>query len=728
MPLGQNEQETSVEQTAPTWEIPPFRETHDDPLLDCLTRLAKILERPCSAEAATAGLPLEKNRLTPALFVRAAARVGLNARVVRRALDDISPLVLPVVLLLDNRQACIVESFAENGRVHVIQPESGGVIALEREELQARYTGHAIFVRPNYQYDSRSSNIEHVSPQRWFWDTLKKSRLIYGEVFIATILINIFALATPLFTMNVYDRVVPNNATETLWVLATGVAIVFIFDMVMRGLRGYFLDAASKRADIMLSAMLFERVLGIKMAARPTSVGSFANNLQDFDSLRDFLTSTTLTALIDLPFAFLFIFVIWMIAGPLAWAPLALLPLAIIIGLLIHFSLGNQINDMYKQSAQKHGALIETLTGLETIKSMGAEGVRQRHWEQTVGSIARLGLKIRFLSASASNFTAFVQQSATVVVVLIGTYLIAKGELTVGALVACTLLTNRALAPLTQVVAMLTRYHHAKSSLSTLTKLMELPLERPPGKSFLHREQISGSIEFSNVAFSYPGQETETLRDISFKIAAGEHVAIIGRIGSGKTTIEKLLLGLYEPTEGSILVDGIDMHQLDPSDIRRNIGYVPQDVMLFYGSVKDNICLGMPHADDDTVLRAAEIAGVTDFVSRHPQGLDRQIGERGEGLSGGQRQCVAIARALLHDPPLLLMDEPTNSMDNTTEEQFKTRLAHYVEGKTFLLVTHRASLLKLVSRIIIIDNGSIVADGPKDRVLDALHQGKIRIG
>lgn len=725
--MKQQTEQHVAEKNESSWEAPLSREVHDDPLLGCLTIIARLLERPCTAASVTAGLPLENNKLTPALFLRAAERAGLSARLVKRSLSEISPLVLPAVLLLKNGQACILESVAEGGALRIIQPESGGVTDVALADVEKSYNGHAIFVRPTYKYDSRTSNIQQVRPNRWFWDTLKNSWAIYSEVFIASILINLFALVTPLFTMNVYDRVVPNKALETLWVLVLGVLIVFVFELVMRLLRGYFLDVASKRADIMLSATLFERMLGIKMSARPASVGAFANNLQEFETVRDFLTSTTLTALIDLPFAVLFIFIIWMIGGDLAWVALLALPLAVVVSLLIQIPLGKTIHDMFKHSAQKHGALIETLTGLETIKSMGAEGPRQHQWEQAVGSIAKLGLKVRFLSAAANNFTAFVQQVATVAVVLLGVYYIAAGDLTVGALVACTLLTNRALAPLSQVVATLTKYHHAKSSLSTLSKLMEMPLEREQGKVFLHRETLGGEIEFKHVSFTYPGQEVAVLRDVSFKITPGEHVAIIGRVGSGKSTLEKLIMGLYEPTAGAILIDGTDMRQLDPIDIRRNIGYIPQDVTLFYGNVKENICLGMPYADDVAILRAAEISGVADFVSRHPLGFDLQIGERGEGLSGGQRQEMAIARALLHDPPILIMDEPSNSMDNTTEERLKGRLEGYVKGKTVMLVTHRASLLKLVSRIIVVDNGAIVADGPKEQVLEALTHGKIRI-
>lgn len=712
----------------PVAESPGGRSSHDDPLLGCLTILTKMIHQPFSADALTAGLPLVENRLSPALFVRAAARANLSARVVKRPLDKISALVLPAVLLLKDGQACILEKIRDDGGLRVIQPESGeGATTLSFDDVLAQYDGHAIFVKPAYRFDDRSASSVIPRPHHWFWDTLKDSWVIYSEVLLASFLINFFALATPLFIMNVYDRVVPNNAVETLWVLSIGIAIVFGFDWLIRTLRGYFIDIASKRTDIVLSAMLFERVMGIRMSARPPSVGAFANNLQEFESLRDFFTSTTLTALVDLPFTILFILIIWMIGGPLAWIPVAIIPLAVLAGFVIQIPLGKTVAQLFRHSTQKHATLIECLTGLETIKSVGAEGTRQRLWEQAVGNIAKLSLRVRLLSAGASNTTAFLQQLATVIVVIGGVYLIAAGELTIGALIACTLLTGRALAPLSQVAATLTRYHQARASLQTITRLMDLPLERPAGKSFLHRPLFSGDIEFRGVVFAYPDQQVAALKGVSFRIRKHEHVAIIGRIGSGKSTIARLVLGLYEPDSGSVLLDGTDVRQLDPADIRHNIGYVPQDIMLLYGSVRDNIVLGAPHADDVAMLRAADVAGVAAFVGADPAGFDRQVGERGEGLSGGQRQSVAVARALLADPPILLMDEPSNAMDNRSEELLKQRLAAQLAHKTLLLVTHRASLLSLVSRIIVMDGGSVVADGPKDDVMEALKQGKIKV-
>jgi ATP-binding cassette subfamily C protein LapB len=416
-----------------------------------------------------------------------------------------------------------------------------------------------------------------------------------------------------------------------------------------------------------------------------------------------------------------------LIGGSLAIVPIIVLPLSLSLAYAIHRTIAGNITELQRHSSQKQATLIETLTGIETIKCLGAEGAAQQRWEQLTGVIAQLGLRTRFLSTTAINFTLFMQQIASVAVIAYGVYLIADGELSVGGLIASTILTSRALAPLAQLAGTLTRYNQARSSYTATDAMLHLPVERPAGKQFLDRPLIKGDIEFRNVCFSYPDQELVALDGISFRVAAGDHTAIIGRIGSGKSTIERLVLGLYEPASGSILIDGTDSRQLDPADLRRNIGYVAQDTFLFYGSVRDNIITGMPHAEDSAILAAATIAGVADFVDQHPSGYDMQVGERGERLSGGQRQSIAVARALLRDPPILVMDEPSNAMDNTTEEQFKSRLSRWSAGKTLLIVTHRASLLSLVDRIVVMDNGRIIADGPKERVLDALRQGHIKV-
>jgi ATP-binding cassette subfamily C protein LapB len=392
----------------------------------------------------------------------------------------------------------------------------------------------------------------------------------------------------------------------------------------------------------------------------------------------------------------------------------------------MQYPLRRVVEKTYRESTQKHALLVETIDGLETIKATAAEGRVQRAWERFSGLTAESSGKARFISGFATTFAQVSIQLSVVAVVVFGVHLIADGEITMGALVAATILTGRALAPLSSIANMLTRLQQSRVALRSLDSIMKAPVERPADKSFLHRPRLHGQVELKKVDFSYPGHETKALDGMSFSIKPGEHVGILGRIGSGKSTVARLLLGLYEPTDGAVLMDGTDIRQIDPADLRRNIGYVSQDNYLFFGSVRDNISYGAPHVDDQAILRAAHVSGVADFLRSHPLGFDLQVGERGMGLSGGQRQAIVIARAMLLDPPIILLDEPTSCMDNSTEAVFKNRLSQVLPGKTLLLVTHRSSLLSLVDRLIIVDGGKIVADGPKDEVLTALKQGQIR--
>ena len=714
--------------TAETWELPPEASHRCDPLLDCLARITGLLGKPWSSTALTAGLPVADDGLTPDLFVRAADRAGLTARVVCRPLAEISSLVLPAVLLLNGRQACVLTRKDDSGHLEIHVPESGGVCRTSLEDLEPNYSGHAIFVQPRPKLDARSEQSAIPRPRHWFWSVMAQCWPTYSEALVASLLINLFALTTPFFTMNIYDRVVPNMAIDTLWVLTIGATIVFGFDLLMRTLRAYFIDVAGKRVDVTLSASIFASVLGIRMAGRPASVGAFANNVQEFESFRDFVTSATVTALVDLPFALLFIGVMAWIGGPIAWVPVIAFPVIVGFGLALQGPLSRVVQETYRHAGQRQATLVESLAGLETIKTQRAEGPAQRRWEQSIGQIALLGLRARFLSTAVVNFATFAQQLAYAAVIVVGVYLIGQERLTVGGLIACALLTGRVLAPLSQIASLITRFHQARTALTSIDRLMSLPVERPRDHEFVSRPRLRGGIEFRDVTFTYPGQEVAALTHVSFHIAPGERVALIGRIGSGKTTVEKLVLGLYEPTDGSILIDGVESRQWDPADLRRDIGYVPQDIVLFFGSVRDNIVLGSPGADDAMVLRAAEQAGVTEFVNRHPRGFAMQVGERGDGLSGGQRQAIAVARACLLQPPVLLLDEPSNAMDNRSEELFKARLAEQLDGRTLLLITHRASLLSLVDRVIVLEAGRVATDGPRDQVLAALAGGKVSAG
>ena len=700
---------------------------NQDPLQRCLLALARHHGEATSAEALISGLPLEHGRLTPSLFARAAARANLTANVVNRWPAQVSEDLLPAVILSEAEQACVLMGWSADGEVaQVIYPDlPDAEVAVARADLEAFSNGSAILCKPKFKFDARAPKQALASEEHWFWSAVKKNLPVYRDVLVAAFFINVFALALPLFTMNVYDRVVPNYAVETLWTLAIGLLIVVVMDFTLRMMRSYFLDLASERIDRHVSADIMERVLGSRLEHRPSSVGSYAVNLRSFDSVRDFINSVSITTLIDLPFAVIFCAVIFWIA------PMVLLPLlAGVVIVLVYVSVGRgKLRELsettYRAGVQRNATLIESLVGLDTIKAMGAESKTQRRWEEATAFLARTGVQLRLVSNANQFVTAGTTQLVTLFVVVTGVYLITEGLLSMGGLIACTMLAGRVMAPVGQLAGLLTQFQYAQISLGSVDQIMETPQERPEGARFLSRETFGGEIEFKDVTFSYPGSEMPSLVDVSFKIKPGEKVAILGRVGSGKSTLQKLAMGLFQPSEGAVLIDGIDLRQLDPAEYRKQVGYMPQDLTLFHGTLRDNIVIAHPYASDSDVLKAAEQANLLEFVNRHPQGFDMTISERGDSLSGGQRRCVALARAVLGEPPVVLMDEPTGSMDHSTEVAVKSSLAAFIAGRTWIVVTHRNSLLEMVDRIIVIDNGKIVADGSRQSVITALQQGKI---
>ena len=712
-------------------EVVPAEPTINDELLQCLQIVARAHGESTTPDALMAGLPAEHARLTPSLFARAALRAHLSSQLVKSPLGELNTALLPAIVLLKGERACVLFGFnADRSEARVVFPELGDShVQLPLTELETDYLGTSIYARPSHRYDARTPEVRASrSDGHWFWSVIAESRPLYSDVLLAAFMVNLFALGMPLFLRIVYDRVVPNHAFDTLWVLTSGLMVMLVGGLILRVVRGRFVDLASSRADVKLSAVIMEHVLGTRMEHRPASAGSFASNLRAFESIRDFVGSATVVAFIDLPFALVFVAVIaW-----IEWVMVIPLFVGATVMLLYGFAVKRRMTELtaetYRAGAQRNASLIEALVGFETIKALAAEGRIQRKWERSAVLLARLGTQLKLLSSTASNSSAFIQQLINLVIVIIGVYLIADKQLTMGAMIACTMLAARAMSPIGQVSGLLVQYHTAATALVTLDEMMKKPVERPVGTNFISRGRLKGAIEFRAVDFSYPGQAAPSLREISFSIKSGEKVAILGRIGSGKTTLEKLILGLYLPSEGAVLVDGVDVRQLDPAELRRQIGYVQQDVMLFYGSLRENITLGAPLADDADIIRAAEIGGILGLVNHHPQGFDMLVGERGESLSGGQRQGVAIARAAINNPPIMLLDEPTSSMDFSSEDDIKRRLTAFSVDKTMVLVSHRTSLLDLVDRIIVLDGGRIVADGPKEQVITALRQGRIGKG
>lgn len=712
--------------TSQTPHLGDPRARHDDPLLDSLLSLCALHQRPASRAMLSAGLPLPAQRLTAELLPRAAARAGLQGRWLQRPLRQIPAIALPALLLLkEGRAAILLAHEGEQARLLLSESE-GGEVRVALDLLEEDYSGEVFFAQPRHAFDQdRESLIPRT--RSWFRDTLKRSRWLYIDAIAASVLINLIGLFAPFFVMNVYDRVVPNQAAATLWVLALGISSAFLFDLLLKTMRGLCLDLAGKKTDLIISASLFQRIVGMAMKMRPARVGSFAQHIHEFQVLRDFLASLTLTSLIDLPFTLLVLFVIAVLGGHLVWVPLLAFPLALGLGWLLQRPLAETMERSMALSAERQSSLIETLAGLDAVKVNNAESERQYLWEQTIGTLGRLELRARMLSSLALNLTGFIQQLAGVVTIVIGVYLIIAGELSMGGLIACYMLGSRALAPLGQLSGLLTRYQQARVTMASINQLMELPQEREEQARGLNRPQLRGAIECRQLEFRYPQQQNAALSGIDLRITPGEKVGIIGRSGSGKSSLAKLLVGLYQADSGHLLVDGVDVRQLDVGDLRHNIGYVAQDIQLFSGSLRDNLVSGARYVEDELVLQAAELAGVHEFARLHPQGYEMPVGERGQLLSGGQRQAVALARALLLDPPILLLDEPTSALDNTGEERLKRRLKPFIADKTLVLVTHRTSLLSLVDRLVVIDRGCIVADGPKADVMDALKGGRISV-
>lgn len=719
----------ALPKTPTSWRLSHDSDVIDDPLSDCLVILAKLYGRQVSRTTLRAGLPLTDDRLTVKVSARAAQRAGLASRVLRRPLAKMTNLELPCILLLKENMAVVLIRLDAKGKTAtVLRPESGGgENTIDLDELAARYVGYALFASPEFQPEKQSVAEMSGTRRHWFWSTLLSSWRIYRDVLLASFLINVFGLTTPFFILNVYDRVIPNSAFETLWVLAIGIGVIYLFSTIMRGLRGYFIDEAGKKASLEVSSIIFEKVLGLKMASRPESIGSFANKIQQFDNIRDFITSLSITGLVDLPFVVLGLIAIWYLSGATVVIHISSIVILLVYSLFIQVPLRKSVEQTYHASARKNAVLVEGLNGLETLKMLGAESKVQTSWEEAVGHISTWSARSRFLSTSVNHLANFVQSITVVAVIIAGVYVIAKGEMSQGGLIAIVMLTRQVIAPMAQVVGLATRYHQARTAMETLNQVMAMPVERPPNKTFLHRVGLKGEIEFKDMCFTYPDQSFMALKDISLKIAPGEKVGIIGAIGSGKTTFGKMMLGLYEPDRGMVAIDGTDIRQIDPSELRRFIGCVPQDVTLFRGSVRDNIVLGCDVARDADILRASEMSGLLEIIKHHPLGFDMPVGEQGRLLSGGQRQVVAMARALLLDPPVLILDEPSSSMDGKTESTLRSNLSHIVQGKTLVIITHRASLLAMVDRIIVLDRGSVRADGPKKEILEALKNGQINI-
>lgn len=697
---------------------PPSRQGPDDDVLEaCLIFLAETFDLPVSAAAIRADAVGQGRRMTPDDFVEAARRHGIETARGARDLDAIPGSLFPVVALLRNGRAIVLLERVDEDTFAVFDPALGGVpVRMSRPALGTEFLGEVLAARPRHRPTPTSSAADG-SERHWFWSALASSRWTYAQVVLAAALTNLLGLSTSLFIMVVYDRILPNEATESLVALTLGVVIALAFDFIVKMLRAVFIDSAGQKADLRMGRRIFDHLLDLRMAARRGSTGGFANTLREFETLREFFASASLVALVDLPFILLFVWVIHLIGGPLFIVPLLSVPIVLAVGAAVQPFLNRLAGDAFAEGRNKQGVLVEAVAGLETIKASGAAPVIRERWEDSVRHQSDVGRRGRAIQQFALNAAAFTQQAAQVVIVVYGVFLVGDGTISMGAMIACVILTGRALAPLAQLAQTMTRANQARTSYRAIDALMALPSERPQGRRYLSRPDIRGGVRFEEVSFTYPEQTQPALSKVSLSIAPGEHVALLGRVGSGKSTLARLLLGIYEPDEGAVLVDDTDIRQIDPAELRVSIGSALQEAWLFSGTLRQNIAIGARRPDDAAILAAAKASGAHEFIARHPQGYDLVVGERGEGLSGGQRQQVCLARALVGDPPVLLLDEPTSAMDSTSERAVIEQLRAATAGRTLLLVTHRPSLLALADRVIVLDRGRIVADGPREEVM-----------
>jgi ATP-binding cassette subfamily C protein LapB len=704
--------------TAPTLE----KQTHDDPLLRAIAALATHHGRPVAAELIGRALPLESGRLPLHYVIEACDRAGLIARATSVTADTLQPMALPVlalrkdgppVLILGRKRARVLMSDGDGGGTWT--PLADLIPALEPEGW---------FVQGKLFLDGRSQLYDATPTKEWFWGPLRTNYGIYGYAAVTSLVINLGAMVSTFYVMAVYDRVIPNRSIDTLWVLTAGVVALYAFDFVLKSLRSGLIDAASRRFDVLVGTRVFGHVLALSPAERPQSAGTLANTVREFDALRDFFSSTTITVLGDLPFLVMFVAVIAWFAGPVAWVPLVAIPIVLGAAALFLRPMERLTDKLYKLSAQRNAHLYESVTGLDVLRTTGASAWARRKWDKMLVEHAEGSLVSRQLAQLSLNMTVLLQATVSVGVIVTAALLVSEGKLSTGAMVACTILSGRALAPLATVAGLITRVHSMRSSLSSLDKLMQAKGDEGDASERMSVPHVAGTLEFHSAELSFPGpggtKGRQALAGVSVSIAAGEHLAVVGRVGSGKSSLLGLAVRLHAPTGGHVLLDGIDVRQIAPDDLRTHIGYVPQDPFLFHGTVRENITLGYPGATDAEVLAAAEVACLQDLLSGSAEGLASLVGECGRHMSGGMRQAVTIARAIVSNPPVLLLDEPTSMMDHATEHAVLSRLFAMRRGKTTIVVTHRPAVLSYLERVVVVEGGRIAADGPKTQVLQQL--------
>ena len=696
-----------------------------DDFKSCFAAVAAYLGRPSAETVLFSGVPISSDQIEIDEINNLAERIGLEIMQFDHRDFWRGRFDLPAIIFRANQPPVALLAEAPGDVAgYVTAPQEDGRTSISRAGLLGSRITAGVSFSISYANTMENMNVglaQTIERRHWLTGTLGAFWRSYYRVALAAVFINMIAIASPIFTMNVYDRILPNKAIPTLWVLAIGVSTAILFDLLLKTARAALIDHAGRKADLRISYLLFEKVLNTSLAARPASTGEYANRVTQYEFVREFFTSNTISVFIDTAFVLVFLLVIYAIAGWLAIIPAIAFIVSIIVGLVAQRRIGKYVAASMNEASQRQSLLVESISTVETIKSLQAEPYLLRKWREHSKNAANTSEQIKRLSAATANIMQFVQQLVTVALVVAGAYAFSEGQVSTGAIIACVMLAGRAVAPLGQVAITLSRFRQAMLSLKVLNSIMAQPEDRPDTVGFVNRPIRSGAMTFKNVGFVYPGTETEVLSGVTFSAKPGERIGVIGRIGSGKTTLGRLIGRLYLPTSGEFLIDGIDVRQYHPSEVRAAVGIVAQAGDLFSGTVKENLLMARPEASDEEIIDAAKAAGVDEFVSLHPRGYDMNVGERGTNLSGGPRQAVAIARLLLTKPKIIFMDEPSGSMDLASERQLIKQLKQaFDETTTLIISTHRYSMLEIVDRLIVVEQGRIVADGPKEQVIKAL--------
>ena len=693
----------------------------EDPLLLGVQQLLALQGLALNPDSLRYGMPLEAGRVSFEQLPDLLARQQVSARTASLTLEQLSKSLLPCLLVTHDGQSMVLLQ-KEKEQCLLLSPVTGGEIHLSQAELASRFTGQVLFAHAQGQDARRADHYAPPPDAHWF-----RSRLLSQtqwtsllEVVFASLMAALLSVATALFAMQVYDRVVPTQATETLWALVIGVFLAIVFEFLLRSLRAQLIESAGKRLDIALSRQLFQQAVHLKYAAKPESTGAFASQIRDFELVREFFTASTLGACGDLPFTMLFIALIAFIAGPLAWVPIITIVCMTLPSLLVQPAVSRLAREGLRDAAIKNAVLLESIDHMETVKANRAEGRVLGIWQRLSAEQAARSVSARSLSAWLNSWAAGVQQLGYVSTIVGGVYLIFAGELTIGALIACSILTSRSVAPMTQVSQLLGRWQQVKVALEGLEDLMQRPVERPADRHFVHLSTALGDFKLEQVAWRFDAESSPVLTLDKLHIGTGEHWVLLGGNGAGKSTLLRLLAGLYDTQEGSLRVDDLELSQIDPADKRRLIGYMPQDIALFHGTLRDNLSLDGRHRDDTRLLEALDMAGIGDFVRRHPRGLDMFI-PGNQSLSGGQRQAIGLARLVLQDTPIVLMDEPTSALDQSTENAVIERLKPWLQGRTLVLATHKVPLLALVDHALVLHSGQRLMHGPLETVLKRMN-------